>query len=132
MLDVVDETFVLAPVSELREVFCDEKSWQAFGIELQCYEDRADLGKRWTLSGALTGTAEVWLEQAHGGVVVHVYVQADPTSRRSAARLRRRIARPIKQWVLDVKTGHDMARPAGTLTDGHAKIPAYGESTKER
>ena len=129
-LDVVDETFVLASVAELRDHFCDEKAWKALGFDLHCYDDRGDKGKRWTLSGSLTGTAEVWLEPSHDGVIVHVYLQADAVSQHSKARLRRRYALPVKRWVLDVKSGYDIARPAGVVPAGHGKIPEHAESIK--
>lgn len=121
-LDVIDETFLLAPVAELRDIFCDERAWKDLGMDLLCYDDRGVIGKRWTLSGKLTGTAEVWLEPSHGGVIVHVYLQADPRSRRSAARLRRLYAIPIKRWILEVKSGYDVVRPAGVAPAGHGKI----------
>lgn len=129
-LDVVDETFVLAPAAELRDIFCDEESWKARGMDVQCYEDRGVDGKRWTLSGSLTGTAEVWLEPSHGGAIVHVYLRADPRSRRSKAALARRYALPVKRWILDVKSGYDIARPAGVAPAGHGKISPHAEPWK--
>lgn len=122
-LDVIDETFILAPVAELCDIFCDEQAWKALGMDLHCYEDRGVRGKRWTLSGQLTGTAEVWLEPSHGGVIVHVYLQAKSESRRSASRLRRRYAIGVKRWILEVKSGYDIVRPAGVTPAGHGKIP---------
>lgn len=122
-LDVIDETFVLAPVAELSDIFCDEQAWKALGMDLHCYEDRGVRGKRWTLSGHLRGTAEVWLEPSHGGVIVHVYIQAESESRRSASRLRRRYAIEVKRWILEVKSGYDIVRPAGVTPAGHGKIP---------
>ena len=121
-LDVIDETFLLAPVVELSAIFCDELAWKALGMDLHCYDDRGVNGKRWTLSGKLTGTVEVWLEPSHDGVIVHVYLQADPRSRRSATRLRRLYAIPVKRWILEVKRGYDIARPAGVAPTGHGKI----------
>lgn len=122
-LDVIDETFVLAPVAELRDIFCDERAWKSFGMDLHPYDDRGVSGKRWTLSGQLTGTAEVWLEPSHGGVIVHVYLQADSRSRRSESRMRRLYAIPVKRWILEVKSGYDIERPAGVAPAGHGKIP---------
>lgn len=121
-LDIVDETFIVAPLAELLETLCDEAAWRALGLDLTCYEDRGDLGKRWTLSGRLSGTAEVWLEPGFDGVTVHVYLRADPVGRGNARRLRSRYARPVKRWVLDVKAGYDRARPAGVLSGSHGKI----------
>lgn len=131
-LDIVDETFVRAPVGALRDVLCDETAWRALGIELSCYEDRGDEGKRWTVSGALSGTAEVWLEQNYGGVVVHFYLRADPHRLVSAPRLRARYAVPVKRWILDLKAGYDMARPAGETRPVRGKISVHDETPKDR
>ena len=122
VLDIIDETFILAPVAELQDIFCAEQAWKALGMDVHCYDDRGVRGKRWTLSGKLTGTVEVWLEPSHGGVIVHVYLQADPRSRRSARRLRRLYAIPVKRWILEVKSGYDIVRPAGVTPAGHGKI----------
>ena len=127
-LDLVDETLVLAPAAELRDIFCDEQAWKTLGMDLRCYEDRGIDGKRWTLSGSLTGTAEVWLEPSHDGVIVHVYLQADPGPRRSRARLDRRYAVPVKRWILDVKSGYDINRPAGVAPIVHGKISEHAEA----
>ncbi|MGZ5415426.1 MAG: hypothetical protein ACXWDC_10075 [Aeromicrobium sp.] len=129
-LDVVDQTFILAPATELRDIFCDEQAWKALGMNLRCYEDRGIDGKRWTLSESLTGTAEVWLEPSHDGVIVHVYIQADPRSRRSRASLKRRYAVPVKRWILDVKAGYEIDRPAGVAPAVHGKISEQGEPGK--
>lgn len=130
-LDIVDQTFVRAPVGELRAVLCDESAWRARGMTLRCYEDRGDEGKRWTLSGALTGTAEVWLESNYGGVLVHVYLQANPLRRSSPARLRARYAHPLKRWVLDVKASYDLARPAGESPADRGKISVQHQTPKD-
>lgn len=113
-LDIVDTTFIVAPVWELRAILCDEDRWHALGLKVTCYEDRGMQGKRWTLSGALTGTAEIWLEPAFGGVIVHSFIQADAVGRARGGRLRRRFAKPLKRWILEVKRRHDAHRPAGS------------------
>jgi hypothetical protein len=131
-LDIVDETFVRAPVDALRATLCNEAAWAALGMNAHCYEDRGDAGKRWTLFGALTGTAEVWLEQNFGGVLVHIYIRADPRGNVSPARLRARYAHRVKRWVLDIKTGYDMARPAGETEPCQGKISVQHETPKDR
>lgn len=118
-LDVMDETFVRAPAAELAAALTDESAWARFGLDLTCYEDRGVEGRRWTLGGPLTGTAEVWLEQVRDGVIVHLYLRGDPVRpirwpRRPYKVLHRRHFHPLKAWVLSVKREHDMARPAGT------------------
>ncbi len=125
VIDVIDETFVVAPVAALEAQLCDESRWRALGYDVSCYDDRGVEGRRWRLDGALHGTCEVWLEQAHGGVVVHLYVRADPTSgTRSWPRLARRWVHPLKAWVLEVKAEHDRRRPAGVPGPGRPKDAA--------
>lgn len=112
-LDLVDATFIVAPVAELQAILCDEERWRELGLDVTCYDDRGTSGKRWTLGGPLTGTAEIWLEPAYGGVIVHCYLRADPVGRAGEGALRRRFSRPLKQWILQVKRRYDVDRPAG-------------------
>ena len=41
-------------------------------------EDRGPSGQRWTVTGALTGTMEVWLEPMMDGVLLHYFLHAEP------------------------------------------------------
>ena len=82
LLDIVDETFVVASPSVLRKLWCDDAEWDRLftDITLRCYEDRGPLGKRWYITGTIVGSAEVWLEEFADGVLVHVYDPRDPSS----------------------------------------------------
>lgn len=124
MLDVIDETYVVAPVERVRRLLCDEQAAALHvpGLLLVCVEDRGAKGRRWELGGALRGTAEMWLEPVSDGVLVHAYLRADPTPTRrfarlrpgdDAAALRRRYARPLKRWVLSVKDQLEAGRLPG-------------------
>lgn len=124
LLDVIDETYVVAPIESVRRALCDERAAAVHvpGLALVCAEDRGVKGRRWELRGDLRGTAEVWLEPVGDGVLVHAYVRADPArSRRfsclrpgdQAAALRRRYARPLKRWVLSVKDQLEAGRLPG-------------------
>lgn len=113
-LDICDETYVTANPDDLVRPLCDRAFWQDRGVDARPYEDRGPLGRRWTLSGALVGTAELWLEPWSDGTIVHTFVQADPSSSRSDRWLRARFGRPLKHRVLALKADVDAARPAGT------------------
>lgn len=115
LLDLIDETFVVAPVDDLRDELCDERTWARLGVPVTTREDRGVKGVRWDVSGPLRGTSEIWLEQAYRGVVVHLFLQADPVRAMSSRAAHRRFAAPLKRWVLDVKRRHDVARPAAVL-----------------
>ena len=82
-MDVLDETFVVAPPRTLAAIFADPARCRRFwpDLRLSVYADRGDEGLRWTVRGALVGTMEVWLEQVLDGTVLHYYLRADPTDR---------------------------------------------------
>ena len=82
-VDIVDELFIVATPCQRAD------RWSATppggsvwlpGVRLSSYDDRGPLGVRWTVSGALTGTAEVWLEEHGDGTIVHAYLRADPAT----------------------------------------------------
>ena len=89
-IDVLDETFIVAPPRTLAAVFADPRRCREFwpDLQLNVYADRGDEGLRWTVRGALVGTMEVWLEPVLDGTVLHYYLRADPTG----ARITRRAA----------------------------------------
>ena len=107
--DLVDETFVVAPASALR-FLCDERTWARWfpGIRLTCTQDRGLLGKRWSMSGELVGTAEVWLEGEADGVIVHIYLRS-----RGPGRDPKRYARPLKHYMFEVKDRLEVGRRPG-------------------
>lgn len=127
LLDIVDETFVVASPAVLRRLWCDEAAWDKrfADITLRCYEDRGRLGKRWYITGTLVGSAEVWLEELRDGVLVHVYVRADPAptfggaplkprqARRARRQLWKRYARPLKRWGFVIKDTAEGSRRPG-------------------
>ncbi len=129
MLDLVDEHFIAADRGAVRRLLCDEARWRGWfpDLTLTAYDDRGLEGVRWRVTGALTGTAEVWVEKYGDGAVVHVFLRADPTRpgrwrlraagrrrrRREAARLRRRYAVPLKRQLFAAKDSLEAGRPAG-------------------
>ena len=61
--------------------------------------DRGAAGIRWSVTGALHGSTELWLEPVGDGVVVHYYLRADdgaadPVGARAGRRRDARAARP--------------------------------------
>ena len=106
LVDLIDETYVVAPRAVLAARLRRRELWRAWwpALDLVVFQDRGDAGVRWTVTGALVGTSEVWLEPVGDGTLVHYYLRADPTRRGSAtepvagspgrlARLARRVAR---------------------------------------
>lgn len=120
MLDLVDEHFIAADRGAVRRLLCDEARWRGWfpDLTLTAYDDRGLEGVRWRVTGALTGTAEVWVEKYGDAAVVHVFLRADPTHParrrgREAARLRRRYAVPLKRQLFAAKDSLEGGRPAG-------------------
>jgi hypothetical protein len=126
VVNIIDEVFIVADPALVRTIVCDGSRWSTWlpGTSLSPYEDRGALGMRWTVSGELTGTAEVWLEEHGDGVVVHSYLRADPAGReasrisRSPSAVNARYALPLKRAMFEVKD-----RLEGNRQPGSARVP---------
>ncbi|MBB4684935.1 polyketide cyclase / dehydrase and lipid transport [Amycolatopsis jiangsuensis] len=131
VLDLVDETFIAVPPGTLAAAFAGPASWRRYwpDLVLEVYTDRGDKGLRWTVTGALVGTMEVWLEPVLDGTVLHYFLRATPAGPGGAVRelrpreLRRefdRRARAAKDVALGLKE---------ILEDGRAPgvPPRHGE-----
>ncbi|QRP44053.1 polyketide cyclase / dehydrase and lipid transport [Amycolatopsis sp. FDAARGOS 1241] len=123
-LDLVDETFIVVPPSTLAAAFADPASWRRYwpDLVLEVYTDRGDKGLRWTVTGALVGTMEVWLEPVLDGTVLHYFLRATPAGPGGAPRqltwreLRReqdRRARAAKDLALGLKDVLEDGRAPG-------------------
>lgn len=129
-VDLIAESFVAAPPADiaavLREPVVLAGLWP--GLRLRAVEDRGALGMRWSCTGALVGSCEVWL-QAYGdgdgdGAIVHCYLRGDPSRRghpqaprtvsaRRAARERRRRQHQITAVMWALKDRLESRRPLG-------------------
>lgn len=131
LVDLVDETYVVAPQHRLAPVFADPRTWSAWwpDLTLEVAEDRGLKGMRWRVTGPLAGTGEVWLEPYRDGTVVHLYLRLDPVAardtgraRRAADRLRRGFAVDFKRRVAalkdDLEAGRELGRPARPHREG--------------
>lgn len=80
-VDVMDETFVVAPPSALAAAIGDPANWARWwpDLTLTVFADRGEEGIRWTVSGAWTGSMEIWLEAVLDGTVLHYFLRLDPT-----------------------------------------------------
>jgi hypothetical protein len=122
IIDLADETFVVAPPSELAVRFAEPARGSGWwpDVSLSLTRDRGAKGLQWAATGALVGSAEVWLEPFADGTIVHLYLRCDPAgaapapvgARRAAAeRARRTVA--WKAWVHALKDELEAGRPAG-------------------
>jgi hypothetical protein len=79
-VDVVDETFLTVPPAVLAAELARPGAWRRWwpDLDLAVDTDRGEKGVRWTVTGALVGSMEVWLEPVLDGTVVHYFLRADP------------------------------------------------------
>ena len=121
-IQVADETFVAASAAAVGLAVGERAGWRRWfpDLLLDVVEDRADKGVRWTVSGSLTGTMEIWLEPVLDGVVLHYFLHAEPTGAadRQVATMdlpamthRRRVAG--KRMAFEVKNTLEASRPVG-------------------
>lgn len=121
-IQVADQTFVAADAALVGAAVADPACWRRWwaDLRLQVVEDRAEKGVRWSVTGALTGTMEVWLEPALDGVVLHYFLHAEPSgvtaaqlARMNLAKMthRRRVAG--KKMAFEVKSALERSRPVG-------------------
>lgn len=100
VLDVADDTYIRVVPVVLAPVVADPRSWRQWWPDLLpvVTKDRGVLGQQWTVTGALRGSMEVWLEAVGEGTVVHWYLRADPPAGTSPARVRRDRERRVLAW----------------------------------
>lgn len=122
-IQIADETFVAADPILVGQAVADRASWRRWfpDVNLDVVEDRADKGMRWAVTGALTGTMEIWLEPVLDGVVLHFFVHAEPSgvtawqlAKMDLATMthRRRVAG--KRMAFEIKNRLEASRPLGT------------------
>lgn len=125
-IQIADQTYVAVDGARVGIVIADPSNWRRWwpDLRLQVVEDRADKGIRWTVTGALTGTMEIWLEpmpDGLDGVVLHYFLHAEPTglaawqlAKLNLAKVihRRRVAG--KNVAFELKGSLERSRPVGT------------------
>ncbi len=80
-IQVADEIFVAAAPELVAAVIADRGLWRQWwpDLSLTVTEDRGPEGMRWTVTGGVTGTMELWCEAVMDGFVLHYYLHAEPT-----------------------------------------------------
>lgn len=117
LVELVDDTFVVADRASIAAVVRDPERWREWWpyLKLKVETDRGLEGVRWSVSGALVGSAEIWLEEWGDGVLVHHYLCVDPPPgpHPGADRLRRDHARSWKRHVFALKDQLEGGRRPG-------------------
>ncbi len=80
-IQIADETFVAADPVEVGRPVGDPANWRRWwpDLRLTVVEDRGEVGHRWTVTGALTGTMEIWLQPVLDGAILHYFLHAEPS-----------------------------------------------------
>jgi hypothetical protein len=115
-IDIADETFIVAAPAVIAARVSDPALWRAWWPELTLTveQDRGVQGLRWSLSGKLSGTAEIWLEPWRDGVIVHWFVRAtDAHSGQDGSSVRESMIRAHKRRIHALKDEIERTRPAG-------------------
>lgn len=123
-IDIADETWIDAGPERVAAIVADPANWHRWWPELDLVVDRmrGAQGIRWYVRASdhvpFRGSAEIWLEPARGGVVVHYFLRLDRVpagritvrmARRTALAHRRRVKRIF--WALkDRLEGRDAER----------------------
>ncbi|MGQ4600528.1 polyketide cyclase / dehydrase and lipid transport [Nocardia sp. R6R-6] len=116
-IQVADQTFVAASGAAVAELLAGPNNWRRWwpDLVLQVREDRGEKGIRWSVTGALTGTMEVWLQPSLDGVILHYFLHAEqpalPAGKLAAASRARRVGG--KNMSFEVKSRLEAGRPAG-------------------
>ncbi|QRY83868.1 hypothetical protein JVY00_18815 [Tsukamurella tyrosinosolvens] len=88
-IQVADVAFVAAHPSAVAAAMAGAQRWRGWfpDLRLTVTEDRGDLGIRWKVDGAVTGTSEFWIEPHLDGSLLHYFLHAEPTSPMTPAQI---------------------------------------------
>lgn len=128
-VDLVDESFLVVPAQVLAPIVADpvyQRRWWP-DLHLTVFMDRGLQGQRWSVTGGLVGSLEIWLEEFADGCIVHHYLRAEPTTDgrtpspwpdtpagwRKAAAARAERAKAWKRSMWALKAELEGERPAG-------------------
>jgi hypothetical protein len=78
-LPVSDETFVATAPELVAAVVARPERWRDWwpDLDLELSRDRGVKGCQWVLTGAIGGTAEIYLEPWHDGTLLHLFLRLE-------------------------------------------------------
>lgn len=115
MVDLIDETFVVAAPADVAAALHDPQLWRRLwpGLDLVVFQDRGVQGLRFTVTGELVGTSELWVEAYGDGAIVHYYCRCDVTRRGSDTEPITGTPRRLARTALEQTRRHAIATKAG-------------------
>lgn len=122
--DVMDETFLAVPPGRVAAEFADPARWRRLwpDLDLEVMTDRGVQGICWTVTGALVGSMEVWLERVLDGTALHYFLRAEPAGGPAPSGGYRRVTlarqRAAKRIAFALKRALEAGRPAGVPPTG--------------
>lgn len=120
-LDVVDETFLAVPPARVAAAFAQPSRWRRWwpDLVLHMHDDRGAAGLRWGVTGAVTGSMEVWLEPMLDGTMVHYFLHAEvaDASDEQLMRVSRQRRHAAKAVAFELKAELEAGRAAGEAPD---------------
>lgn len=119
----MDETFVAVAPDLVAKCLANPRLWRQWWPQLTLSVDnnRGVEGIQWSVAGELDGSAEMWLEPWHDGVIVHWFLRAEPCTDRSPwwrrrpspERLQHTYVTSYKRCVHALKDALEAGRPPG-------------------
>jgi hypothetical protein len=99
-VDIADETYIARLPAVLAPEVADPAAWARWwpDLKVEVIRDRGDKGVQWAVSGALTGSMEIWLEPVGEGTVLHWFLRADPPASGPPRRAGRDRERRVRTW----------------------------------
>jgi hypothetical protein len=117
-LELSDETFVAAAPAIVAAAVADPERWPQWwpDLRLSLTRDRGVKGCQWALSGAVGGTAEIYLEPWADGSVVHLFFRMEVPAAvaRNPERVLAERTRRWKNTVTRLKDELEQGRRPGT------------------
>jgi carbon monoxide dehydrogenase subunit G len=85
-VDLADETYVAVAPEVLAGRLADPSLLAEWfpALRFDVFMDRAEKGIRWSITGEVEGSMEVWLEPMAAGTLVHWYLRGEPETTREA------------------------------------------------
>ncbi len=120
-VELSDETFIAVDRPVVAAVVGDSRRWSEWwpDLDLELRRDRGDKGRQWVLTGAVAGTAEIYLEPWHDGTVVHLFLRLElPRRTGDPVRAGRERTLRWKQTIHRLKDELEAGRAAGTRAAG--------------
>jgi len=87
-VDIADETYVAVAPDVLAPMLTAPSLLDEWfpALRFEVFMDRAEKGTRWSITGEVEGSMEVWLEPMAAGTLVHWFVRGEPTLSKAVAR----------------------------------------------